>query len=86
VLVAYKDREPAAMAPDIITPVHSKTGKCVTAEKIRKGDKLVVLSLPAPQKWRTNRGLELWKEVLHRFNVPEQYVPIEKLRAQRLTR
>jgi DUF917 family protein len=80
VLVAYEDGKPAAVAPDIITPVHPETGKCITAEKIEKDDKLVVLGLPAPQKWRTSKGLELWKDVLHRSNIFEEYVPIEKAR------
>jgi hypothetical protein len=79
VLVAYKDGKLAAIAPDIITPVHPETGKCMTAEKIEKGDKLAVLGLPAPQKWRTKKGLELWKDVLQRSNILEEYVPIEKL-------
>ena len=79
VLVAYKDGRLAAIAPDIITPVHPETGKCITAEKIEKGDKLAVLGLPAPQKWRTKKGLELWKDVLQRSKILEEYIPIEKL-------
>jgi len=78
VLVAYRNKL-AAVAPDIITPVHSETGKCITAEKIEKGAKLTVLGLPAPQKWRTSKGLELWKEVLQRSHILEEYVPIEQL-------
>ena len=42
-LVAHKDGKLAAIAPDIITPVHPKTGKCITAEKLEKGDKRAVL-------------------------------------------
>jgi hypothetical protein len=76
VLVAYKNGKLAAIAPDIITPVHPETGKCITAEKIDQGDKLVVLGLPAPEKWRTGKGLELWKEVLQRSSIVEEYVPI----------
>ncbi|MEM3622643.1 MAG: DUF917 domain-containing protein [Candidatus Bathyarchaeia archaeon] len=79
VLIAYKNRKLAAMAPDIITPVHPETGKCITAEKIEKGDKVAVLGLPSPEKWRTKKGLELWKDVLQRSNIFEEYVPIEKL-------
>ncbi len=79
VLVAYKDGKLAAIAPDIITPVHPETGKCITAEKIQEDDKLTVLGLPAPQKWRTSKGLELWKDVLQRSNILEEYVPIEQL-------
>jgi len=79
VLVAYRDGKLAAIAPDIITPVHSETCKCITAEKIEKTDKLAVLGLPAPQKWRTTKGLELWKDVLERSKIFEEYVPLEKL-------
>ncbi|MDI6805228.1 MAG: DUF917 domain-containing protein [Candidatus Bathyarchaeia archaeon] len=78
VLVAYKNGKLTAIAPDIITPVHPETGKCITAEKIEKGDKLAVLGLPAPEKWRTKKGLELWKDVLQRSNITEEYIPIEK--------
>jgi DUF917 family protein len=79
VLVAYRDGKLAAIAPDIITPVHPETGKCITAEKIEEGDKLAILGLPAPQKWRTARGLELWKDALQRSKILNQYLPIEQL-------
>ncbi len=79
ILVAYKDRKLAAIAPDIITPVNPKTGTCVTAEKIEKADRLVVLGIPAPQKWRTNEGLQLWKDVLQRSHIRELFLTIEQL-------
>lgn len=79
VLVAYKNGRLAAIAPDIITPVHPETGKCITAEKIVEGDKLTVLGLPTPEKWLTNKGLELWRDMLQRSGIFEAYVPIEKL-------
>ena len=79
ILVAYENGKLSAVAPDIITAVHSETGKCITAEKIRKGDKLVVIGIPAPEKWRTRRGLELWRDVLKRSSIKEKYVAIEKL-------
>jgi len=78
-LVAYRDKKLAAIAPDIITPVNPETGKCITAEKIEEGNKLAILGLPTPQKWRTGRGLELWKDVLKRSKIHEEYVPIEQL-------
>jgi len=79
VLISFKDGKLAAIAPDIITPVHPETCKCVTAEKIKKGDKLAMIGIPAPKKWRTPKGLELWKDVLQRSNITEKYVEIEKL-------
>lgn len=79
ILVAYKDGKLSTVVPDIITSVHPEAGKCITAEKIRKGDKLVVIGIPAPEKWRTRKGLELWRDVLQRSNINERYVAIEKL-------
>lgn len=79
VLVAYRDKKVSSIAPDIITPVNPETGKCVTAEKIEEGNELTVISLPSPQKWRTRVGLLLWKDVLQRFGIKEEYVPIEKM-------
>ena len=79
ILIAYKNGKLAAIAPDIITPVHPETGKCITAEKIKNADKLVVIGIPAPKKWRTSKGLALWKDVLQRSSVTEEYTPIERL-------
>jgi DUF917 family protein len=79
ILIAYKDSKLAAIAPDIITPLNSDECKCVTVEKIKKGNKLAVIGIPAPAKWRTPRGLELWREVLKGSGIEERYVSIEKL-------
>jgi DUF917 family protein len=77
-LVAHKNGKLAAMAPDIITAV-KHDGRCVSAEKAKKGDKLVVLGIPAPLKWRSEKGLRLWLEVLQRSGINERYTPIERL-------
>jgi DUF917 family protein len=79
VLISYKDDQLSAIAPDIITPVHAETVKCVPAEKIKKDEKLTIIGIPAPMKWRTPKGLELWKDVLQRSNIDEKYVEIEQL-------
>jgi len=44
-----------------------------------KDDKLTVIGIPAPAKWQTPKGLEMWKEVLQESGVKEKYTPIEKL-------
>jgi DUF917 family protein len=81
-LAAYRDGRLSALAPDIITPVDPETGKCITAEKIEKDNEIVVLGFRAPEKWRTAKGLELWKDVLQRSGIDEKYVPIEQLLRQ----
>jgi len=80
VLVAYRDDgRLVAIAPDIITPVNPETGRCITAETIEEGDRLAILGLPAPEKWKTSKGLELWRDVLERSNIVERYAPLEKI-------
>lgn len=78
-LIAYKDGKLAAIAPDIITTVNPETCKCTPAEKIMEGNKLAVLGIPAPQKWRNPNGLELWREAIQKSGINESYVPIEQL-------
>jgi len=79
VLVAYKNGKLVATAPDIITSVDFETCKGVAAEKIKKDDKLVIIGIPAQKKWRTQKGLEMWRETLKRSDVNEKYSEIEKL-------
>jgi len=78
-LVAHKDGKLAAIAPDIITTMRTDTCKSVSAEKIKKNDKLTVIGIPAPTKWRSPKGLELWKNVMHESGIKENYVPVEQL-------
>jgi DUF917 family protein len=82
-LVAHKDDKLAARAPDIVTAVRRDNGRCISAEKAKKGDKLAVLGIPAPLKWRSEKGLRLWQEVLQRSGINERYTPIERLVSQK---
>ena len=78
-LIAKKDGKLVAIAPDIITTVRNDACNCVSAEKIKKNDKLTVIGIPAPTKWRSPKGLEMWKKVLQESGIKEKYAPIEKL-------
>ncbi len=78
-LVAHRNGRLAAIAPDIITAVNPETARCIPAEKVKKGDKLTVIGIPAPPKWRNKKGLKLWGEVMQRSGITEDYVPIERL-------
>jgi DUF917 family protein len=79
VLAAYKNGRLVAIAPDIITPVNYENCKGVAAEKIKKHEKLAIIGIPAPEKWRTPKGLEMWRETLKRSDISEKYVEIEKM-------
>jgi DUF917 family protein len=75
-LIAHKDGKLAAIAPDIITTVNAETGRCSSAERVKKGDKLAVIGIPAPSKWRRQKGLRLWKEVMQKSGITENYAPL----------
>jgi DUF917 family protein len=79
VLVAYENGRLAAIAPDIITPVHPEKGTCITAERIEKGDRLAILGLPSPERWKERKGLELWRDVMTEAGVNEEYVSLDSL-------
>lgn len=78
-LTAHKNGKLVAIAPDIITVVSCETCKCIPAEKVKQGDRITVLGIPSSEKWKSSKGLELWREVMQRSGIDEQYVPIEKL-------
>jgi len=78
-LIAHKDGKLAAIAPDIITAVNPETGRCIPAERVKRGDKLAVIGIPAPAKWRCQKGLKLWEEVMQRSGITENYTRIERL-------
>jgi len=78
-LIAHKDGKLAAIAPDIVTAVSPETGRCIPAEKVKKDDKLAVIGIPAPSKWRSKEGLKLWQEVMQKSGIDEHYTAIERL-------
>ena len=79
ILVAYWNKRLAAIAPDIITPVHPEKGTCVTAEEIEKDDRLTILGLPSPDRWKKRKGLELWKEAMTEAGITEEYRSLDSL-------
>jgi len=78
-LIALRNGKPIAVAPDIITAVRPENCTCIPAEKIVESSRLVVLGIPAPRKWRSPKGLELWREMMQRSGINEKYVPVERL-------
>lgn len=78
-LVAYRDGQLAAVAPDVITTLSYETCKYAPAEKVLEGNRLAIIGIPAPPQWRSPEGLRLWEGVLRRSGINEKYVPIEKL-------
>jgi hypothetical protein len=58
-LLAEKDGVPMACTPDILIPLESETATPVTSEALQYGLRVSLIALPAPQLWRTEKGLGL---------------------------
>ncbi|PWJ56150.1 hypothetical protein SAMN06264364_101125 [Quadrisphaera granulorum] len=50
-LVVFEDGAPVATAPDLLVVVERRTARVVACDRIRRGDDVVVLQLPAPAFW-----------------------------------
>lgn len=51
--------KPVVMTPDLICVVDSQTGDGIATENLRYGQRVSVIALPAPEVFKSERGLEL---------------------------
>ena len=58
-LLAIEDGALRAAVPDVISVLASDTGDPVATERIAYGERVAVLTLPAPDVWRSEAGLSL---------------------------
>ncbi len=75
-LLATEGTATLASVPDLITIADEATGDAVPTERIRYGQRVVVLGMPCAPIWRTPRGLEIAGP--ERFGYPGPFVPIEE--------
>lgn len=57
-LICLVDGEPKCITPDLITVLDAETGMPITTEGLKFGMRVVILGMPADEKWRTERGIE----------------------------
>ncbi|MGY4707629.1 DUF917 domain-containing protein [Candidatus Bipolaricaulota sp. J31] len=75
-IVSWFDDKPDVMAPDLICVLDARTGDAITNPNCREGIEVGVVGFPAPEVWRTERGLELLGPC--HFGFPFAYRPIEE--------
>jgi len=75
-IIAWKDDDPIVMPPDLIIMI-DKNGYGVINSKIKKDMRVTVIAAPAPEIWRTPRGLKVLGPKYFGFNY--DYIPVEKL-------
>ncbi len=76
-LVAKVDGHVRATAPDIITLLDEQTGEAIHTERLKYGQRVVVIAIPCPPIWRTPIGLQTAGPAAFGFDLP--YVPVEQL-------
>jgi len=64
-----------ASVPDLIVVADEASGDAIATERLRYGQRVVVLGLPCDPVWRTPRGLTIAGP--ERFGYPGPYVPVE---------
>ncbi len=79
-LLALVDKEPVTTTPDLICILDNETGRPITAETLRYGQRVTVLAIGAPALMRTERALEVVSP--RNFGFDYDYVPIEALIAK----
>ena len=75
-IMAWKDKKPIVMPPDIIAFL-SDSGRAITNADLKEGMKVHVAAAKAPEIWRTAKGLELFGPRHFGFNI--DYIPVEEL-------
>ncbi len=59
---------------------YNKEGEPLTNADTRKGMKIAVIAVPAPEKWKAHpRGFNIWKHILEKMGYTGPYKPISGL-------
>lgn len=74
-LLAARDGSVVATTPDLIIVVDTDSGKAVTTEMIRYGNRVTVIGAPGDPRWRTSAGLDIVGPRYFGYDV--DYVPVE---------
>ncbi len=78
-LLATREARPLAMTPDLICLVDIETGRPITAETLRYGQRASVIAVGAPERMRTPRALEVVSPRNFGFDI--DYMRLEDLPA-----
>jgi len=78
-LLAQYGNSPLCMTPDLIILLDEDTGLPILSERLRYGVRVVALGVPANERWRTPRGIEVAGP--RYFNYDTDFIAVETLAA-----
>jgi len=76
-LVGFRDEKPIAMVPDLITSLDRETGRPITTEHLKYGQRVIIIGMPCAPVWRTPIGLAQVGPRYFKYDI--DYIPIEEL-------
>lgn len=71
-LVVRRGPQPIAMVPDLVTVLDAQTGLAITTERLRYGQRVAVVVIPAPPIMKGPEALDVWGP--RGFGYPFDYV------------
>ncbi len=77
-IVSWFDDEPDVTVPDLICVLNPNTGEAITNPNCKQGIEVTVIGYPAPEMWRSPKGLQLFGP--KHFGYELQYKEIESNR------
>jgi len=79
-IIAWRDGKVDVTVPDLICIFNDETNEPNLNPYFTDGLKVTVIGLPAPEQWRSKRGLEIFGPTHFGFDI--SYVPLEKKHAR----
>jgi DUF917 family protein len=73
-LLAVEDGAVRAAVPDLISVLSLDTGKPIATERLGRGERVVVIAMPAPDRWLSPAGLSVVGPAAFGYDV--DYVPL----------
>ncbi|NIR17018.1 MAG: DUF917 domain-containing protein [Desulfobacterales bacterium] len=77
-MIAWKGKNPVVISPDL-TCWMTTDGRPLTNADIEEGLEVAVIGIKADERWRTPKGLAVYRSVLKELGYDGKYTPIEKL-------
>ncbi|WAH37155.1 DUF917 domain-containing protein [Alicyclobacillus dauci] len=75
-LIAKVGDEVVASVPDLITLLDPDTGYAITNERLRYGQRVVVIGIPTPEIMRSEAALSVWGPKQFGYDIP--FIPLEQ--------
>jgi DUF917 family protein len=73
-LLAFEDGAVRAAVPDLISVLSADTGNPITTERLRRGERVLVVATPAPDLWHSPAGLSVTGPAAFGYDV--DYAPL----------